>query len=251
MTASGLKTCFINLSFCFWCAVPLCIANAQSGYDKMFSSVRTKINTWDDSISNLKPRHRPVYMGFDISIGVQQNQIKSNIEKINALPVKYFGGMVAGVLANPLGKIKGGIGMYRSGNNIPFSFDLTAANLTVNLYVLRIKEIKYHTIEPYIFAGVSQMRIGFYGNYLTSQTNLSMSEQPYLGNVDTAHALVGAGAEYQLENDSKDFIHLYAELSYGTNVYSKRTESVLAKSSIPNCFWMTVGMSFGKFNHYQ
>jgi hypothetical protein len=249
MTLSRLKTYIINSSFCFWCIVPLCLAKAQPGHDKTFDSLLTQVNIWDDSVSKLKPHHRPIYMGFDISIGSQQNQIKSNIEKINALPVKYFGGMVTGILANPVGKIKGGIGMYHSGDNVPFTFDLVAANLTVNLYVLRINEIKYHTIEPYVFAGVSQTRISCYGNYLlpgTSQTNFSMSEQPYLGKVGTSHVLVGAGAEYQLENHSSDFVHLYAEVSYGSSVYSQRTESMLAKSSIPKCLWVTVGISFGK-----
>jgi hypothetical protein len=227
-----------------------CMSQSNRERNEMDNSVRTRIVSWEDSLSRLKPRTRPVYVGFDVSMGAPRYRISSNIEALNNLSVNCFGGMVGGVLANPIGKIKGGIGFYYSGDNVPYTFDLLAANLSVNLYLLRIKEVKYHTLEPYVFAGVSQMRDKFYGYYLTdpsAKINRSTSEEPYNGSVMSTHLLIGTGVEYQLENDTRDFIHLYAEISYANNAHTSVTRDALSDSALPNSLWITVGMSFGKF----
>lgn len=227
-----------------------CMSQSKPERIEMDNLLRTKIASWEDSLNRLKPRTRPVYLGFDVSMGAPQYRINSNIDILNKLSVNYFGGMVGGVLANPIGKIKGGIGMYYSGDNVPHTFDLVAANLSVNLYLLRIKEVQYHTLEPYIFAGVSQMKNKLYGYYLSdpsAKINYSSSEEPYYGSVMTTHMLIGTGVEYQLECDTRNFIHLYAEISYGTTARTSVTRDALSASTIPNSLWITVGMSFGKF----
>jgi len=227
-----------------------CLSQSKPARIEMDNSLRTRVASWEDSSSRLKPRTRPVYVGFDVSLGAPHYRINSNIEALNNLSVNYFGGMVGGVLANPMGKIKSGIGMYYSGDNVPHTFVLLAANLSVNLYLLRIKEVKYHTLEPYIFAGVSEMKNKCYGHYLpdpSAKINYSSSDEPYFGSVMSTHLLAGTGVEYQAENDTKNFIHLYAEISYGNNVRTRATRDALADSAIPNSLWITVGMSFGKF----
>jgi hypothetical protein len=204
----------------------------------------------EHSLGGLKPRTRPVYLGCDVSIGAPRYRINSTIEALHNSSVNYFGGIVSGVLANPIGKIKGGIGLYYSGDNVPHTFVMPMANLSVNLYLLRIKEVKYHTWEPYIFAGVSQMESKLYGYYLqepSAKINYSVSQDPYYGSIMSTHLLVGTGVEYQVENDTRNFIHLYAEISYGKNARTRVTRDALSNSAIPNSLWVTVGMSFGKF----
>jgi hypothetical protein len=212
--------------------------------------IASKIASWEDSMRRLKPRNRPVYAGLDVSMGGPSYRIKSNIDALNNLPVNYFGGMAGGVLANPIGKIKSGIGIYYSGDNVPHLFDLLAANLSINLYPLRIKKVVYHTFEPYVLAGISQMKNKFYGYYLPdalAKLNRSFSEDPYVGSVMTTHLLIGMGVEYQLENNHNDFIHLYTEVSLGRNVRTIATRDELSHSVVPTSLWITVGISFGKF----
>ena len=231
-------------------AIQPCMSQSKPERNEMDNSVRTRIISREDSLSRLKSRTRPVFVGLEASMGAPQYRINSNIEALNNLSVNYFGGMVGGVLANPIGKIKSGIGIYYSGDNVPHTFDLLAANLSVNLYLLRIKEIKYHTLEPYIFVGISQMKNKFYGYYLAdplAKINYSSSEEPYAGSVLSTHLLIGTGIEYQLENDTGNFIHLYAEISYGNNARTSVTRDALSDSAIPNSLWITVGMSFGKY----
>ena len=231
-------------------AILPCMSQSKPERNEMDNSVRTRIISWEDSLSRLKSRTRPVYVGLEVSMGAPRYRINSNIEDLHNLSVNYFGGMVGGVLANPIGKIKSGIGIYYSGDNVPYTFDLLAANLSVNLYLLRIKEVKYHTLEPYIFAGVSQMKNKLYGYYLSdpsAKINRSSSEEPYYGSVMSTHLLIGTGVEYQLECDTRNFIHLYAEISYGNNVRTSVTRDALSDSAIPNSLWITLGVSFGKF----
>jgi hypothetical protein len=251
MITSILKTGLIKTAFLLILYIVLMIQScvAQTARDQMDAATHERVKTWDKEIGQIRSRNRPLYVGLDVSLGAPSYQITSNVDALKDLPVNFFGGMAAGVLANPVGKIKGGIGIYYSGENVPYSFDLIAANLTVNLYLLRVREVKYHTFEPYVFAGISQMRNKFYGFYLQDSSvpvNYSQSEAPYLGSVNTSHALVGTGIEYQLENNNSEFVHIYAELAYGTNVHTGSTTNVLSSTSVANSLWVTVGVSFGK-----
>jgi hypothetical protein len=254
MITSRLKLFVVKAVLLFLLYVILflqsCQVNAQSSRYKADEVFRTKIKTWENRMIKLKPRNRPIYLGFDASMSVPQHTIKSNVEAINNLTVNYLGALVGGVVANPVGKIRAGAGLYYSGSNTPYTNQLLTANISASLYLLRFNNIRYHTFEPYAIAGVSQMRNQFYGNYLSaksSKTNYSTFDEPYIGSVDNTQLSAGAGVEYQLENDERTFVHLYAEVTYGTTLSTRATNVALAQTSIPNCLWITVGMTFGKF----
>jgi hypothetical protein len=225
-------------------SIQSCLSQSHSGQHQR------KLSSSEISLNNLRPRNRPVYVGLNLSMDAPRYQLKSNIDALNNLPVNYFGGRTGGVLANPIGKIQGGVGIYYSGDNVPYTFDLLTANLTFNLYLLRIRQVKYHTFEPYVFAGVSEMKNRFYGYYISepsAKRNYSASEPPYIGSVTNTQLLAGTGVEYQLENNLGDFIHLYAEISYGSPIRSRATRDALSGSVVPNSLWITLGISFGKY----
>lgn len=248
--APGLAKIIPALVILMVLAVQSCISQVNHHQRDADDSSYSGSTAWEDSLSRLKQRYRPVYLGLDISFGIPRYQLKSNIAVLNNLPVNSFGGMAGGVLANPVGKIKSGIGIYYSGDNVPYTFDVMTANLSVNLYILRIQEVRYHTWEPYIFGGISQMKNRFYGYYLADpamKINRSSAEPPYIGSVLCTHLLTGAGVEYQLESDNREFIHLYAEISFGSNLRTNATTEALSHSTVPGSLWITIGMSFGKF----
>jgi hypothetical protein len=177
----------------YFFSIQSCLAQANHEHDQV---IHSKVVSWEDSLSRLKPRNRPVYLGFDVSMGAPQYRIASNIDVLNDLHVSYFGGMAGGVIANPIGKIKSGIGIYYSGENVPYTFDLITANISANLYLLRIKQVRYHTVEPYLVGSASQMKNKFYGYYLSdpsAKINRSISKDPYIGSVISTQLLIGAG----------------------------------------------------------
>jgi hypothetical protein len=239
----------ISLLFLIYVVFTLRLGMAQSNPESSVTG-NSKAVSWDDSLSRLIPRTRPVYAGLDVSIGAPQYRINSNIDVLNNLPVNYLGGMAGGVLANPIGKIKGGIGIYYSGDHVPYTFDLLAANLSVNFYLLRIRNMRYHALEPYVLAGISQMKNKFFGYYLadpSTKINRSSFEEPYIGSVLSTHLLVGTGVEYQLENDNGSFMHWYVEVTYGSNLHTGVTSDALSDSVVPASVCVKLGMSFGKY----
>lgn len=202
----------------------------------------------DTTSNNRVETDKPLYLGLEGSLGYMFSKLKSDIPRLNALRVSYFGGTAGGVLANQLGKVKANVGLYYSDDSTPYTFDLLTGNISTNLYLLRLQHIKYHTFEPYIVGGVSLRQTKFYGTYLdeSTQKNLSTSEQPLLGKVVTRQFHVGVGAEYQLENDQGDFIHLFAEVAYGVPVATRCTREVFDRTHILNPVSVSVGISFGK-----
>lgn len=190
-----------------------------------------------------------LYLGYELALGRPIYTLKSDLSELNNLRVSNLGVIVGGVAANKFGKLKVNGGLYYSDASLPYSFDLFTAGLSANVYLLRIGNPKYHTVEPYFICGVSQQHIKFYGHYLDQhqgKRNYSTSEEQFLGRGITTEFNVGLGAEYQLENDQGDFIHLFAEVTYGVPVATRCTREVFDRTRIINPVAINVGISFGK-----
>lgn len=202
-----------------------------------------------DSLPKLLSRKHPIYKGLDISMGAPRFNVKSNIIAIKNLSVDCIGGSIGGVLANPVGKLKGSIGIYYSDDNVPYTFDMVTANLSVNVYLLRLKQVKYHTVEPYAFAGLTQLKTSLFGSYVpeTANGNMSTGNAPYIAAINSSQLVIGTGVEFQLESDNHDFIHMYAEAGYGHMFRSAGTSNKVSGTSIPNTLYITIGLSLGKF----
>jgi hypothetical protein len=199
-----------------------------------------------DSVS--KKTDKPLYLGYELALGRPIYTLKSNLSELNHLPVSNLGVTAGGIAANKFGKLKVNAGLYYSDASLPYSFDLFTGGVSANVYLLRIGNPKYHTIEPYFIGSISQQRIKFYGNYLDENGthNYSTSEEEFLGKVITTQFNVGLGAEYQLENDHGDFIHLFAEVACGVPVATQCTREVFDRTHITNPLSISVGISFGK-----
>lgn len=191
---------------------------------------------------------KSLYLGYELALSRPMYTLKSDLGELNHLRVGSVGAIVGGVLANKIGKLKGNAGLYYSDATLPYSFDLLTATLSANVYLLRIANPRYHTMEPYFVGSISQQHVKFYGNYLDQNeiSNYSTSEERFLGRAASTQFNVGLGAEYQLENDQGSFAHLFAEVVFGTPVASRCTREDFNRTRITNPVSISVGISFGK-----
>lgn len=198
-----------------------------------------------------KKPNKPFYLGYELALARPIYTLKSNISELDRLRVGNLGVIVGGVAANKFGKLNVHAGMYYSDASLPYSFDLFTGGLSVSMYLLRVGIPKYHTVEPYIIGGISQQHVKFYGNYLdeNGKHNYSTSEEQFLGKGVTTQFNAGLGAEYQLENDEGNFIHLFAEVAFGVPVAMQGTRDVFDRTHITNPVSISVGISFGKIKH--
>ena len=191
---------------------------------------------------------KPLYLGYELALGTPVYTLKSDLVQLNDLHVSNLGIIVGGVAANKFGKLKFNAGLYYSNASLPYSFDLFTGGLSANVYLLRIGDPKYHTVEPYFVGGMAQQHIKFYGNYINTNatSNYSISREQFQGKVVTTQFNVGLGAEYQLENDHGDFIHLFAEVTYGVPIATQCTREVFESTHIITPVSSSIGISFGK-----
>jgi hypothetical protein len=202
--------------------------------------------------STNKKTGNPLYLGYELALGRPIYTLKSDLTELNHLRVGNLGVMAGGVLANRFGKLKVNAGLYYSDASVPYNFDLFTGGVAANVYLLRIGDAKYHTVEPYLMAGISQQHIEFYGNYLNQNgaSNSSTYEEKFLGEVITTQCNVGLGAEYQLANNHGDFIHLFAEVACGVPAAKQCTREVFDRTYIVNPVSISVGISFGKIKQH-
>lgn len=223
---------------------------ARATSDSLFAIQKYLVKERYDS---LRGATKSLYLGIEGSLGYTFNTLNSDIPKLNKLQLSYIGGTVGGVMANQRGKLKANVGLYYSDASTPYTFDLLTGNLSANLYLLRIGHVKSHTLEPYVVGGVSLQRINFYGTYLNdgTQHNYSISEEELLGKKRTAQLSAGLGAEFQLESDYGDFIHLFAEMLYGIPAIDRSSREVFNHTHIINPVTISVGISLGKIRHHK
>ncbi len=218
------------------------LANAQTQ-----PVVDTTKDANKDKINFARPQN-PVYIGYEIAVGVPVLYLKSNIRNLQGLCVPFIGGKIGSVISNEKGKLKGYAGLYYSDSSVPFDFDLLEGGMSANVYVLRLKQGKYHTIEPYIVADISYHVVKYYGCYLPNQSESDASMRdnaPFLGNTASTQIRFGAGFEYQMENTRNKFIHLFTESGVGMPVSTTASNHSLAKTNPINQIWVSLGLNFG------
>ncbi len=194
-----------------------------------------------------RPRKYPVYRGFEIALGFPSYTLQSSIPQLNHLQTTFIGSTLGGVFANQIGKVKANVGMFYSGSSVPYTIDMLQGGVSANLYLLRLKQIKFHSIEPYAAVGVSHQQAKFYGTYLDqgAYSNNSTADEPLLGRAGWTQMSIGTGVEFQLENDHYQCIHLFTELCYGVPFQFDRSKGPFAKTRNQNPWWISVGIHVG------
>ncbi|MEJ0032779.1 MAG: hypothetical protein WDO15_21525 [Bacteroidota bacterium] len=189
----------------------------------------------------------PFYVGYEVSIGMPYYTLKSDIPQLANLHVSNFGVTAGTILANQRYKLKANAGLYYSDSSVPYTLDLFTGNISTSIYLLRLREINYHTLEPYIVGGASVKQITFYGSYLDyTQHNFSISDEHLLGRVVSTQFNIGLGTEFQLESDQAQFIHFFTEITLGLPLIIRSTNTAFdnTRPTYPLC--ISVGLSFGE-----
>ena len=206
-------------------------------------------------IVNAQSRHSYTYYGYGLSLSVPQHVLKSNIPQLNGMKVNFMGYNLGGMIANKYGKLKVNVGSYYSGSNVPYEIDMIRGTVSGSIYLLRLNEAKVHLFEPYATLGFGQQVSKFYGDYLSTDTKNTSNagNQPLLGKVSSTRLNIGAGVEMQLENDNQKFIHLFAEVTYGTPLSSKASNSAFSQTKVMNSMTFNFGVNFGivKIGRYK
>jgi hypothetical protein len=189
---------------------------------------------------------QPRYVGYEVSMSLPSYRVISNIPQISNMYVSYFGMQVGGIMAIPQVKLKATAGLHYSSANLPYSFDLISGNLSAQVYPLRIKNIRYHTLEPYIVGGINQSQTKYFGTYMNKdeRINYSKGDEELQGRTNSTNIMGGVGLEYQLENENQNFIHFFTEFNYMSPLYnsaSSQFEETKFKSSCAVVF----GINFG------
>jgi len=242
-----ISSLFILLSF------RSCVVTAQSSIDARDKNIFQKVKVLEDSIKKLHPRKFPKYVGGELSLTHYQYSLKSKIGELSKLPVSFLGTNIGGVWGNPIRKTKANAGLYYSDASVPYTIEMVQASISTSVYFLRLKKVKYHTVEPYASIGLTFQKNTYRGNYLSTDQNnnptqsSSSSDAPLLGR--TNHELVNAalGVEYQLESPNYLFVHLFAEVGYSFAVASGSTRKDFNGTSPTNLSSFSIGVSFGTF----
>jgi hypothetical protein len=244
---AALTSLFIVLSF------KSCIVSAQSSREALDKIYNEEVKAKEDSIKKLNPRKFPRFIGGELSLTHTQYLLKSRISELSAMPVGLLGTNLGGLWGNSMGKIKADAGMYYSDTNVPYTIDMLQASCSSSIYFLRIKKVKYHTIEPYASIGFSFQKNTYRGNYLATaengtsieSSNYSNSDSPILGR--TGHGIMNTslGVEFQLESENNLFIHLFAEVGYGVAFASHSSRKEFQGTAPAHLTSFSLGINFG------
>ncbi len=233
-------------------SVKLFIVSAQPLMDPLAAKFREKVRIGEDSVSRPKPRKYPVYKGGELSLSFPQSVLKSKIAQLDGLRASYIGTNVGGLISNAIGKLKANAGMYYSEPSVPYTMEMFQGSVSANAYLLRLKNVKYHTLEPYGKLGFAFQRTKFYGNYILNsennnapQGNYSSTEQPLLGKTGMTLLNTAIGFEYQLEARKKLFVHLFTEIEYGILLSSKASNEAFSGTKLSNPTTISLGIGFG------
>ncbi|HTH58488.1 MAG TPA: hypothetical protein VL728_20720 [Cyclobacteriaceae bacterium] len=192
-------------------------------------------------------KHSKSY-GIELSMTSPHFVLHSNIAQLNGLRTSCTGFNVGGVVTNGFSKLKVTAGMSTSNGNVPYSVDLIRGGASWNVYLLRIGgKKKVHALEPYLTVGASLMRMKYYGTYLdpnTASNNYSSDNLPYLGKSDYVSVGIGAGVEYQLENENLKFIHLFVQTGYGVMSKSLSSDKAFSQTISSGKFSYSMGINF-------
>jgi len=231
-----------------------CMAIAQSSRSPFDGKIDTRVRMWDDKKKKVRTRKIPVYLGAGASVSYTQSTLQSSIDRLDKLPLNFLGTNVEGMLGTPIGKVKANAGIFYSGASVPYTIDMYQGGLSGTIYLLRLTKITYHTFEPYFTAGVSYQEAQVYGSNLISSdrdanesANYSTTDPPLAGKVFNTQLNLGAGIEYQLENDRDKFIHLFAEMTLGVPVHCSVSNHAFEGTRVLRPVNISIGAHFGIF----
>lgn len=193
---------------------------------------------------------KPVYFGYELAYSIRSFQLNSDIERIDGLQVIQEGVTLGVKWSTTRTFIRGFAGLYYSSDAVPYSIDLIEAGFTGSYFLLRNKRAKFHTFEPYALVTMRYQQARFFGNYLNAEGgNMSTSEEKKLGCVGWISPALGAGVEFQLENEHRNFIHFFLEGKAGMPLKYFSSCNDFSKTTVESPYSFTLGVSFGKFKY--
>mgnify|MGYP001592233335 CR=1 FL=1 len=195
---------------------------------------------------------QPTYFGYEIGLVSQHYVLESNIQQLQQLHVSNDGVKLGIKWANTRAAFRSHVAAYYAGSSMPYSINMLEGGMSGNLYLLRMQQkVVSHKFEPYALLSVSYQGAQFFGSYLEhDQTSKSTSRETRIGQVSWVNAGIGAGVELQLESETHQFLHFFAEAKYGVPFMFNGSNSDLSQTTSKSPYTITLGASFGKFKYH-
>src|SRR5688572_4773442 len=189
------------------------------------------------------------FKGIDVSFGTRSFELQSDITEISSLEVMQDGGQLGVIFGNDVIRTKIGLaGFYYSSNSVCYQVDLFQSDIAFNVYPLMMISGAYTKVQPYLTGGAAYDKTKFFGHYLNpdkTTINYSTSKVPFLGSVNQLRGSFGAGIEYHLLDNGRDFIHFFTEIKYGKALAGKTSFAAFENTSISDQLLVNVGVRFG------
>ncbi len=193
-------------------------------------------------------RDNRIYHGFDVSFGTRTFKFNSNLPELNNAYAGQAGGQVGLLVGNDVWKVRLGIlGYYSQTSRIAGQMDVYENNVSANFYPLSLLLKKSSAVAPYLIGGISSDRTKLHGHYASKEegaANYSSLSQPYIGSINSLSSTFGAGVDFKII-DSFDFVHVYAEATYGMNITQHTKFDALANTKTGNQMNVNMGLRFG------
>lgn len=192
------------------------------------------------------------YKGVDVSFGTRAFSLTSDIPELSGLTVLQEGGQLGVLLGNDVFRTKIGIaGFFYSANKVPRTVDLFQNDIALNFYPLMMAKNMYSRLHPYLSGGMIYDKVKYFGHYLNpdkATVNYSVSKEPYIGNTKQLRGVVGAGIEFTLLSNGRDFIHIYSELKYSATLTKQASHMAFNNTEASGQWLINLGVRFGSNN---
>lgn len=205
------------------------------------------IKAWKGGERKLNPNNYPSYFGIDISAGVPQFIFESDIQQLNKVNASFFGPALGVMWATPVVKMRAQAGIFLNDSSVPHTMTLFQECLSGNLYLLRMFNVKFRTLEPYLSTGFSFRQTLLFGNFLEKEStaNNSTMHEKMLGTINSLPLNFGGGIEYQLQDFHHHFIHIYGEINYTFPLTQSATNAALSNTKLTNGLMFSLGFGLG------
>ena len=190
---------------------------------------------------------KPVlYKGFEMSYGVRNFSIKSDISAINSLRVLTEGGSAGIMIGSRVVRTQLKGGFYYSASSVKRTVDIFELDASTNIYPLEAITKKKRTV-PYVVSALLYNKLKFGGNCLEvdgTRRNRSVSDDNYIGKLHQVNFSTGIGVTHSLY-ETVDYFQFFAETRYNFP-FAIETQSAAfnATTSTPQLM-VTVGVRFG------
>lgn len=195
--------------------------------------------------SNNHYQYQNKYVGYEISAGLQNQNVTSSIAAFDNLRVPMEGVKAGLNYGNGRMSIHALAGLFYSNESVPKTLDLLQGSINGNLYPFAYLLKRQPRFQPYLTTGIIYKRINFLGTDPDDEDfNNSRATEKNLNALLCLQGNMGLGIEYRLDNEF-NFMHIFLETYYGTPLSMRNSTAAFENTRISSPRGISLGVAFG------